>query len=52
MGLVNRAVFGLFNFTRIEVGEVVLLTMYAKSKSGTLKASTLRELRNAIEKSR
>lgn len=39
-------------FTRTEVGEVVLLTMYAKSTLGTLKASTLKELRNAIEKSR
>lgn len=39
-------------FTRTEIGEVVLLTMYAKSKLGTLKASTLKELRNAIEKNR
>jgi hypothetical protein len=38
-------------FTRNEAGEVVLLIMYAKSKLDTLKASTLKELRNAIEKS-
>ena len=37
-------------FTRTEAGEVVLLIMYAKSKLDTLKASTLKELRNAIEK--
>lgn len=52
MRLVNRAVFRVIYFNRAEVGEVVLLTMYAKSKLGTLKASTLTELRNAIEKSR
>ena len=38
-------------FTRTEAGEVVLLIMYAKSKLDTLKASTLKELKNAIEKS-
>lgn len=38
-------------FTRTEAGEVILLIMYAKSKLDTLKASTLKELRNAIEKS-
>jgi hypothetical protein len=38
-------------FTRTEAGEVVLLTMYAKSKLATLKAATLKELRNAVEKS-
>ena len=38
-------------FTRAEAGEVVLLIMYAKSKLDTLKASTLKELKNAIEKS-
>ena len=38
--------------TRTEAGEVVLLIMYAKSKLDTLKASTLKELKNAIEKSR
>lgn len=38
-------------FTRTEVGEIVLLIMYAKSKLDTLKASTLKELRNAVEKS-
>ena len=38
-------------FVRTEAGEVVLLIMYAKSKLDTLKASTLKELRNAVEKS-
>lgn len=38
-------------FTRTDADEVVLLIMYAKSKLETLKASTLKELRNAIEKS-
>lgn len=38
-------------FTRTDAGEVVLLIMYAKSKLDTLKASTLKELRNAVEKS-
>lgn len=38
-------------FARTEAGEVVLLIMYAKSKLDTLKASTLKELRNAVEKS-
>lgn len=39
-------------FTRTEAQEVVLLIMYAKSELDTLKASTLKELRNAVEKSR
>jgi hypothetical protein len=38
-------------FTRTLAGEVVLLVIYAKSELDTLKASTLKELRNAIEKS-
>lgn len=38
-------------FTCTEAGEVVLLIMYVKSKLDTLKASTLKELKNAIEKS-
>ena len=38
-------------FARTEAGEVVLLIMYAKSKLDALKASTLKELRNAVEKS-
>lgn len=38
-------------FVRTEAGEVVLLIMYAKSKLDALKASTLKELRNAVEKS-
>lgn len=37
-------------FTHIEAGEVVLLFMYAKGKLDTLKASTLKELRDATEK--
>jgi len=37
-------------FTRIKAGEVVLLIMYAKGKIDTLKASTLKELRDATEK--
>ncbi|MDO5691124.1 MAG: type II toxin-antitoxin system RelE/ParE family toxin [Pseudomonadota bacterium] len=37
-------------FTRLQSGEVVLLTMYAKAKLDTLKASTLKELRDATEK--
>ena len=39
-------------FTRTQAAEIVLLVMYAKSKLGTLKASTLKELRNAVEKVR
>ena len=38
-------------FARTEAGEVVLLIMYAKSKLDALKASTLKEIRNAVEKS-
>ncbi len=37
-------------FSRTAAGELVLLIMYAKSKLSTLKASTLKELRNAVEK--
>lgn len=36
-------------FARNGLGELVLMFMYAKSKVGTLKASTLKEMRNAIE---
>ena len=39
-------------FTRTQAGEVVLLIIYAKSKLDTLKSSTLKELRNAVEKTR
>ena len=39
-------------FTRTQAGEVVLLIIYAKSKLDTLKASTLKELRHAVEKNR
>ena len=38
-------------FTRTEAGEVILLTLYAKGKLDTLKAATLKELRDAVEKS-
>jgi hypothetical protein len=37
-------------FVRNELGELVLLFMYAKSKLDSLKASTLKEMRDAIEK--
>ena len=37
-------------FVRNGLGELVLMFMYAKSKVDTLKASTLKEMRNAIEK--
>ncbi len=36
-------------FVRNELGELVLLFMYAKSKLETLKASTLKELRDAVK---
>lgn len=36
-------------FVRNELGELVLMFMYAKAKLDTLKASTLKEMRNAIE---
>ncbi|MEO8117840.1 MAG: hypothetical protein ABI606_00780 [Rhodoferax sp.] len=36
-------------FVRNELGELVLLFMYAKSKLDALKASTLKEMRDAIE---
>jgi hypothetical protein len=36
-------------FVRNQEGEAVLLFMYAKAKLDTLKASTLKELRDAIE---
>ena len=35
-------------FVRNDLGELVLLFMYAKSKMESLKASTLKELRDAI----
>jgi hypothetical protein len=35
---------------RTEAGEVVLLTMYAKSSTANLSAAVLKEIRNAIEK--
>ena len=36
-------------FVRNALGELVLMFIYAKSKMDTLKASTLKEMRNAIE---
>jgi hypothetical protein len=36
-------------FVRNKLGELVLLFMYAKSKFDTLKASTLKEMRDAVE---
>lgn len=36
-------------FARSQAGELVLLLMYAKSQMGTLKASTLKELRDAFD---
>ena len=35
--------------TRNEAGEVYLLTIYAKSESGTISANTLKEIRRALE---
>jgi mRNA-degrading endonuclease RelE of RelBE toxin-antitoxin system len=36
-------------FVRSQAGELVLLTIYAKSQIETLKASTLKELRDAFD---
>ena len=36
-------------FARSQAGELVLLTIYAKSHTQTLKASTLKELRDAYD---
>ena len=36
-------------FVRSELGELVLMFMYAKAKLDTLKASTLKEMRDAVE---
>jgi hypothetical protein len=36
-------------FTRLEEGEVVLLTLYAKSKTDNLKGAKLKEIRRALE---
>lgn len=35
--------------TRNELGEVYLLTLYAKSETSTLSAATLKEIRRALE---
>ena len=37
------------DFARSQAGELVLLTMYAKSNTETLKAGTLKELRDAFD---
>ncbi len=36
-------------FARSQAGELVLLTIYANSNTETLKASTLKELRDAFD---
>ena len=36
-------------FTRISVGEVVLLTLYAKAKTNNLSGPKLREIRRVLE---
>ena len=36
-------------FTRLEAGEVVLLTLYAKSKTDNLTGAKLKEIRRALE---
>lgn len=36
-------------FTRLNEGEVVLLTLYAKSKTDNLTGSKLKEIRHALE---
>ena len=37
------------HFARSQAGELVLLAIYAKSNTETLKASTLKELRDAFD---
>ena len=37
-------------FTRLAEGELVLLTLYAKAKTGNLTGSKLKEIRRALEK--
>lgn len=36
-------------FTRFEAGEIVLLTLYAKSKTDNLTGAKLKEIRRALE---
>lgn len=36
-------------FARSEAGELVLLTLYAKSRTGNLSAAVLKEIRRALE---
>ncbi len=36
-------------FTRLESGEIVLLTLYAKSKTDNLTGARLKEIRRALE---
>ena len=35
--------------TRNEIGEIYLLTLYAKSEKSTISAATLKEIRRALE---
>lgn len=37
-------------FTRTDEGEVLLLTMYAKAKTGNIATAKLKEIRRALEK--
>jgi hypothetical protein len=37
-------------FTQTELGEIVLLTLYAKAKTDNLTGSKLKEIRHALEK--
>lgn len=36
-------------FTRTEVGEVMLVTLYAKGKTGNIPSAKLKEIRRALE---
>ena len=36
-------------FTRTEAGEIVLLTLYAKAKTGNITGQKLKEIRRALE---
>jgi len=36
-------------FTRISIGEVVLLTLYAKAKTNNLSGPKLKEIRRVLE---
>jgi len=45
----ERGAFAAFIAEHPDLGELVLLFMYAKSKIDSLKASTLKELRDAVK---